>query len=331
MRLGRGGMRLTGLLIGLALVLGCSTISIDSPTQNPSTSGSTRAAPSPRASAEETARPPYFEVDGGEGASLLIMGTIHLGPRAGWRLSDEILAGLARADAFRLEVDPRAIDEDQVASILARRVVLPVGTTLEDVIEPETVILLQEYDARLTEFGLPEQARRRLKPWYLAMGLIQGASARSGYHTAQASDLTVLDSAGDRPLEGLETFDEALLLLDSLSPQLQDLMLRDTVSRLEEAVAEVDSLIRAWRRGDRDALAALARQGVEDLPELTQFYDVLLNQRNRRWLSLLRALLDDPAQANATVFVGVGALHVVGPDSIPALLEDAGYRVTTLH
>ena len=331
MRWDRGGLRVTGFLVGLALMLGCGTTLSDPPTPNPSTSGSTRTAASARTSAEETARPPYFEIDGGEGASLLIMGTVHLGPLAGWRLSDEILAGLARADAFRLEVDPRTIREDQAASLLARRVMLPVGTTLEDVIEPETAGLLEQHDALLIEFGLPEQARRRLKPWYLAMGLIQGASARSGYNTAQASDLDVLDSAGERPLEGLETFDEALLLLDSLSPQLQDLMLRDTVSRLEEAVAEVDSLVRAWRLGDRNALAALARQGVGDLPELAQFYDVLLNQRNRRWLSLLRALLDDPTQANATVFVGVGALHVVGPDSIPALLEDAGYRVMILH
>jgi len=305
-------------LVALFLSLGCST---------------PPAAPiaSARDIAARTVTPPYYRIEGGGGASLLIMGTIHLGPIEGWRFSSALLRGLAEADSFILETDLRKATEAEVSTVLANRVVLPISVTIEDVVSPETAQLLEENDLLLSELGMPALARRRLKPWFLAVGMIEAASAQSGYSVEHSVENEILAGLGDRPLAGLETFDDQLALFDTLSPRHQDLMLRDTLSRLDETVEGIEDLIVAWGRNDGQALTQIAYQGVEEAPELEEFYDILLRERNLNWAIALARILEDPERDGETIFVAVGALHLVGSDSLIQKLELEGYPADALH
>ena len=56
-----------------------------------------------------------------------------------------------------------------------------------------------------------------------------------------------------------------------------------------------------------------------------KFYNVLLTQRNKRWINKLQSLLND---SNENYLVAVGALHLVGNDGVVSLLRRAGYKVT---
>ena len=282
-------------------------------------------------SAVEVAEPPFFRVEAKGGATLLLLGTIHIGPEEGWKLSAEVERSLVEADAFAMEIDLRNLNPDAVGSSLARLVVLPVDTTLDDVISPETAKLISENEALIASLGAPEQTRRRLKPWYLAMSLLQVAIGKTQFSLEKSAESLILEAAADRPLRGLETFDEQLSMLNELSVSLQDAMLRDTLGRLDETLAEMNRLIHAWESGDRDELMAISRQGISEMPELEDFYDVLLTDRNQKWLGPLREALEDPKQADSVLFVAVGALHLVGPDGVPQLLKDAGYEVSTIH
>ena len=47
--------------------------------------------------ATPNATPPFFEIRGGQGATLQLFGTIHLGPPEGWSFSPQIDRALARA------------------------------------------------------------------------------------------------------------------------------------------------------------------------------------------------------------------------------------------
>lgn len=289
------------------------------------------AAPTARSVAPSNAanfvRPPYFAVEGGRGAKLRLLGTIHIGPEEGWVLSPAIESDLADADRLILEIDLRQATEAVVSDLLAKMVVLEPGVTLPEIIAPETAKLLDEEDEALTRAGFPRGARLRLKPWFLSVALIETAYGESGWSSEAMVDRQVLNAFGDRPIVGLETFDQQLRMLDGLAPDLQDLMLRDTVSRLAEIAPSTTELVEAWRVADERSLERIAREGIDELPELDRFYDVLLGERNRRWLAQLRPLLDDPARAGETLFVAVGALHLVGRDSLVALLDEAGYRV----
>jgi uncharacterized protein YbaP (TraB family) len=107
-------------------------------------------------------------------------------------------------------------------------------------------------------------------------------------------------------------------------------MLRDTLARLDESADSLEEMATAWRTGDEDALSELAREGVDELPGLEAVYDVLLGERNRRWVKQLRPILEDAARADETVFVAVGALHLVGDEGLVALLREAGYRAESI-
>lgn len=85
-------------------------------------------------------------------------------------------------------------------------------------------------------------------------------------------------------------------------------------------------LIVAWREGDEAGLARLAREGVDALPALDRFYDIVLGDRNRRWVRQLRPFLDGREHAGQQMLVAVGALHLVGEDNLVTLLREAGYR-----
>lgn len=54
-----------------------------------------------------------------------------------------------------------------------------------------------------------------------------------------------------------------------------------------------------------------------------QLYDVMLARRNQAW-----AEAPEAEMAGAGVqLVNVGALHMIGPDGLPALLRARGFRV----
>ncbi len=52
-------------------------------------------------------------------------------------------------------------------------------------------------------------------------------------------------------------------------------------------------------------------------------YKALVVDRNRRWIKLILARLREPGES--VMVVGVG--HLVGPDSVPALLRARGVSV----
>ena len=277
------------------------------------------------------AQPPYLRVEGENGATLLLMGTIHLGPESGWRFSPQIESGLAQASRYVMELDLREASEEEVGSLLAELVLLPPGRKIEDVVSPETAKLLDENDALLARLGLPANARTRFKPWYIAVSLVQLAAMDSGYDLEKSAESALLARIGGAPLLGLESLEGQLRLMDSLPPAAQDAMLRDTLARLEDAVAELKRLVEAWRVSDRKELVEIATQGIEEIPGLDAFYDRLLKERNQNWLRQLSAILEDPERAKDTLFVAVGALHLVGEDGLERLFSQAGYKVVRIH
>jgi len=283
-----------------------------------------------QALASTVATPPFYRVDGGPGATLLVLGTIHVGPEEGWIFSEALRDGLERADSFVLELDLRKVGELDVANRLAELVVIESPRTLADLVSPETAKVIAENDLRLSELGLPVNARKRLKPWYLAMGLVESTTQRSGLSTKTSAESIIESAIGSRSLLGLETFEEQLVLLNEIDPVLQDMMLRDTLNRLDEAVEDTRDLAVAWHDGDVAYFKKLAREGVDEMPEFERFYEIILGDRNRRWLPTLRTLLDDPGRKGEIIFVGVGTLHLVLEDGLLELLRESGYRVRAI-
>jgi uncharacterized protein YbaP (TraB family) len=76
----------------------------------------------------------------------------------------------------------------------------------------------------------------------------------------------------------------------------------------------------AWKAGDVGTLERLLVGEMREIPEL---YRRLLVERNQTWLPRV----EDCVTRHAPCFVVVGAAHLVGPDSLIALLRARGYKV----
>ena len=89
----------------------------------------------------------------------------------------------------------------------------------------------------------------------------------------------------------------------------------DTYGGMEK---DADELISDWARGDTEALAKTLVHDFDRFPDL---YRSLIVDRNRKWADEIGALLDD----DQNYLIVVGALHLVGDDSVIELLRTRGH------
>jgi hypothetical protein len=93
--------------------------------------------------------------------------------------------------------------------------------------------------------------------------------------------------------------------------------LQSTLEEAGEAGEIADSMIAAWKTGDVRALDAELLDSVRDQPEV---YRALILRRNENFASAIGDLVNDPED----YLVVVGALHLVGPDSVLHMLARDG-------
>ena len=86
----------------------------------------------------------------------------------------------------------------------------------------------------------------------------------------------------------------------------------------------MDQLVTAWRTGDIAYMEETLLAEIADYPEL---YEAIVADRNRNWVNTIDKLLRDEED----YLVIVGALHLIGKDGMPQLLEARGYKVSQMH
>jgi len=124
----------------------------------------------------------------------------------------------------------------------------------------------------------------------------------------------------DKPVLELETVERQLdVLLDVPEPEL---LVAQTLGQLDELDTIMQRLIDRWKAGDGPALAKLV---IEDElaahPEYATLHKRMFDDRNREMTERIMALQG----AGETLFVVVGAGHLVGERGIIALLTRRGY------
>ena len=258
----------------------------------------------------------------GEHNTVYLLGSIHV-----LRAGDEGLPAAAEdayddAEQLVMEIDLDDVAAGDPAALLGamqRMALLPEGDSLRDV-------LGADYDAineRARGAGLDLALLDRFAPWFVAVTLLQLELAKRGFSPELGVEqmLATRAVADGKPIQGLETAEQQFAVLAGLPMPMQK---RFLVMTLEDAAgldAEIDELMQAWREGDSDALARLLSEEFDEFPEL---YKPLTEDRNRAWLGQLVELLDD----RDDYLVVVGALHLVGRNSVVDLLRQRGYEVT---
>lgn len=247
---------------------------------------------------------------------VTLYGSIHLLDDETEPLSSAARAAYAEAETVVLETDLG--DTQAITQAFLQHAQYTDGRTLADVLGK---VRMQKLRARLDALGGSADALPRLKPWAMQLALLSLGMASPDGRWGPGVDAAVLARAraDGLPVEALETAEQQVLAFDAAPEAEQVEALMETVrfwtSGLGSAEDALRELVGAWARGDADALAEVAAT----VPA------AVLRDRNAAWLPQIEALL---AREGEDALVVVGVAHLVGPDSVVAMLRARGYEVT---
>jgi uncharacterized protein YbaP (TraB family) len=280
---------------------------------------------SPLALGQQGSTPLLFEVRSATN-TVYLFGTIHVGARKLYPLGMQTDEAFARAAVLALEADPT--DPGALADALTSGMYQP-PETLRTHIPPE---LYARLEAALPAIGLPIEYARGMKPFLLSMAILMLEVQRLGYDPGLGLDMHFarLAKAQGKPIVELESMREQIDMFAGLPSGVQEGMLHLALEGAADGTlaADLEALVAAWRAGDAQAIHESTRRELEDLPEelADLLYARIYDERNRRMAQRIEAFL----AGSQVHFVAIGAGHLTGEASVPALLGAKGFAVRRL-
>ena len=269
------------------------------------------------------AEPAAWRVTGEDTGELLLLGSIHYLRQEDYPLPSNIDELYQQADTLVMELDLDDLDTLSVENLFVEAGTLPPGSSLQTVLTPAVYELAE---TRSAEFGLDFTFATRLEPWLVAITLMDLGMNALGFNASRGLEQHLLRRATSdgKQVLGLETLEDQIHVFDQLSIKEQEALLLQTLNEIDSADDAMDELLNAWRDGRVNTLANELTANFEDFPIL---YRHLVIDRNERWLDPLRQLLE----TGERYLVVVGALHLVGDDSVIELLQHQGLSVIEIN
>ena len=249
---------------------------------------------------------------------IMVLGSIHFLRAADYPLAPEITAAFEGADVVVMEIDMDDLDPASNTRTVAALARDSKGRTLPELLGPKA---WRAASAQALGLGLDLKSMAPFEPWYAAIVVTQQRLTQLGFDQSLGveSKLTADAKRLGKEIRGLETLESQLGILDALSPEAQRSFLQSTLDEASEVGDTADAMIAHWKAGDVRALKADLLDNVRDQPEL---YRLLIVRRNEYFARAIGRLQNDPKN----YLIVVGALHLVGPDSVLSMLARDGVR-----
>ena len=256
-----------------------------------------------------------------DGRSAYLFGTLHVG-KLEWAMpGPKVTAALKASDTIALELDPT--DPQIVARLSA-----PQNGKAPP---PLPAALAERIARRLDAACLPPQVRPLLDaqhPVLRAVTLTLLDSRWDGLDAGYGQEIVLAGygRSAQRRVVSLETPEMQLAALIPPDAAEVDKMIAGMLDQLDSGAARrtMARLANAWARGD-----------LREIEQYERWCECMLDERDRKALA---RLLDErnPGLADRIealhregrrLFAAVGALHMVGPQGLPALLQARGFVV----
>jgi len=271
--------------------------------------------PIQQAAAEE---PAIWEYQGARG-TVRLLGSVHLLRREDYPLPASIDRAYQQADTLVMEVDIDDLDPLGSQMLIASLSMLEDGQTLRDVMGS---VDYRKATRQASELGIDLQMLSAVEPWFAALTIMNLQLLKLGFDPQIGLEKHLSGKArGDgKQVIGLETVEYQLRIFDDMPQATQSRLLLQTLDEAATLESQMTTLVSAWRRGDSKRLAREMGRNFQGYPDV---YRKLVSDRNREWVRQIVEL----SATEGNYLVVVGALHLVGEDSVIAMLQDRGGQV----
>jgi hypothetical protein len=252
-------------------------------------------------------------------SDIYIFGTFHLLPSTlDWQRPSMIDA-FDKSSILILEADVTGAAPGDVVNLIKQYGVAPSGKTLRSRLTPEQTA---EFEKLSTSLGIEPALLDPYEPWYASTILTLKYAQAHGLAASSGAEQKLIQSAEaqNKPRAYLETIEEQIKFLAGLPEQSQNEMFVATLKEISASDQMIANMQDAWVKGDTTRMAGLFDSSIKEVPDL---YSTLIVERNKRWADEIQKLM----AGSGKVFIAVGAGHLVGNDSVVALLRARGFKV----
>ena len=277
------------------------------------------APPAPAQTQAKADAPALWKIAGAKG-NVYLFGSLHLLPaEVKWR-TPRVERALQESKVLVFEIDPASAQDQQAMLQLIRKYgVLPQGQTLPAILAPQ---LNAEFEQLANTLGLPPASMAPMRPWLVAVTLSVQFIISQGFDPNAGVDhlLAAWARQNGRAIASLETADAQLSIFGESTREQEIEFLAASLRQMRETPQMLSQMLVAYRRGDLAGMEKTLNAAMDEVPSVRKR---LMHDRHERWLPQIQKMLADGGSA----FICVGAAHLVGPDSVVAMLRARGIKV----
>lgn len=249
-------------------------------------------------------------------APSYLFGTFHLICKSDIPFGSQLPEAVKAADVMYME-----LDMDDPATMFGGLMLMGMrgDTTLKDLYTAEEYKKVADFFK--DTLHMPIAMLGSTKPFFLS-ALLYPKMLACKTTTGVEEELMKLAKTNKKEIKGLETMAMQAAVFDSIPYTVQAKELLKSIDSLNAYRKYFDTMVQVYKNQQLNKMGALftnSEFGMEDNQ------DILLDRRNQNWVTQLKAIL--PKQS---VFIAVGAGHLVGEKGLIKLLRKDGYTVKPL-
>lgn len=267
---------------------------------------------------------PLFYAARKGGETVYLFGSIHAADGSFYPLPEKIEAAFESSQALAVEVDIRNIDQMKLTKFILAHGMYPEGMTLEQAMGGKA----EKFKAYCEREGISWQQMNPMRPWMAAMFLSQMVILKAGIDPSRGLDIYFMNKAGDREIISLESMESQLETLSGVPEEVQILSLLEGIDKEEDPVKELKELACLWKKGERLSLEEKIFKSRRENPELEAYYRALFDTRNKGMEEGIAKAL--ARKEISTLFVVVGAGHLIGERGLVEMMKHKGYEIERL-
>jgi uncharacterized protein len=159
---------------------------------------------------------------------------------------------------------------------------------------------------------------QKMKPFF-AMAMVYPKMLPCKTMSGVEEELMKLAKANKKEIQGLETMAFQAAVFDSIPYAQQAKELLKTIDSLEAYKKYFDTMVRVYKNQELKQIQSLFTKSEFGMEENQ---DILLDKRNKNWVKQLKEIMK-----KESIFIAVGAGHLVGEMGLIELLRKEGYTL----